>query len=233
MPRERRHSRVGIWLGGLLFVLVGAGAWLAVDEGWPGKEIEQVSADAIADLTSGEDTSEADDTVALQTSGTQPTQAAQGTLPSTTTRPTAAPNATSSLASGDLSGTVPSSAPLNSGLQSAAQEVSTTSTEASTEASTPATANASTERLTTPPADVIAATFNADCWVELRFEDGRIEQGIYTPGQTLNIPVNEITRVTFGNVSAVQAMRGGEAFDLTAFARGNSSVVRISAQDLN
>jgi len=84
-----------------------------------------------------------------------------------------------------------------------------------------------------PPPDVIQASFNADCWVEIRRVDGTTEQGIYKPGQSVTVDVADIERLTFGNAAAVSATRAGEPFDVLAYTRGGNNVARISKQALN
>jgi cytoskeletal protein RodZ len=83
-----------------------------------------------------------------------------------------------------------------------------------------------------PPIDLIEASFNADCWVEVRFLDGRLEQTIFTPEQTFSVRAAEVESLVFGNAQAVSATRAGQPFDILPFTRGGNNVARLSTQNL-
>jgi len=114
---------------------------------------------------------------------------------------------------------------------SGALENNTTPTEAVAALTQPPEPEVPT-RTPEPVADDIEATFTADCWVEVRKQDGSVEQRIYTPDQTLTVSVEDIERLSFGNAQAVLATRAGEPFDVMRFTRANNNVARISAADL-
>jgi cytoskeletal protein RodZ len=82
-----------------------------------------------------------------------------------------------------------------------------------------------------PPADIFEARFTADCWVEVRYKDGRVEQKVYTERDILTVPVDEIRSMVLGYATAVRAQRRGQSFDVMTFA-GGRNVSRISEGDL-
>ena len=207
MPRSHGGSRIGVWLGGLLIVLVGAGTWMAISEGWPGRDGQKAS-------------TEPDNNVLLETA------------PVPQSEPSV--NETVSLAPPENPPTEPSEprsmSPVDKSSSTSSQEAVIPKPETTAE---PAPAPEPAAAPAPPPApDVIQAQFNAECWVEVRFADGRVEQGIYKPGQVFKAPVTDITRLTFGNAQAVNAKRAGDTFDVLAFTRGGNNVARISAADL-
>jgi cytoskeletal protein RodZ len=209
-----------MWIAAVSLILVGTGTWLAIGEGWPNRQNLPV----VVEANSDRQRSTSADTSINQTEPTTsvaPTEAVQAiSLPTAPTEP-AAPAATETITVIEQTPpeafaaqvAVPPSEPTV--LESAAPELET-----------------KPEVETAPIANLFEATFTADCWVEIRFTDGRIEQRIYTPTQTLSLPINEIERVTFGNAQAVQASRAGKAFDVVAFTRSGNNVARMSAQDL-
>lgn len=243
MPRASSRTRMGTWLAGVLLVLVGIGTWLAIDEGWPGKE----TAKPVAELTNGEvsdqankELSETTATIRVEPSGNAASATANngnnqsGTVLAATTVPIAsAPAALANqpVASNSISEAATVEPTPETSLQSPASQLTITPPPAPPVAE-PEPTPQPTPATTAPPPDVIEAGFNADCWVEVRFVDGRVEQGIYKPDQTLSVPVNQIERLTFGNAQAVRATRAGQAFDVNAFTRSGNNVARISARDL-
>jgi hypothetical protein len=83
----------------------------------------------------------------------------------------------------------------------------------------------------TPP-DIIEATFTQDCWVEVRFNDNRIEQKIYTPGEKLELRASEIKSLVFGNARAVNAQRAKVEWSVMSFTVPGGNVARIPQASL-
>lgn len=260
IPRSSNPSRIGVWLAALLLVLVGTGAWLALEEGWPGGNAENV---ATQHGNEAMDTTQTEPPALASTVQAAPPPASKADIsvqatPSAPTTVTLGPNTVQTSTQTGI-GTGIETNPKPSAQDNADTSASGTTT---LEPTPPAQTQASSEvnpdlevkpelevnpelefapkfEPPAPPqavipatADAIEAQFTADCWVEIQFADGRVEQGIYQPGQTLTVPVEEITRLTFGNAQAVSATRSGQQFDVQAFTRSGNNVARISSQDL-
>ncbi|UOD51132.1 helix-turn-helix domain-containing protein [Orrella daihaiensis] len=244
LPGASRPSKAGVWLGALLLILIGAGTWLAIKEGWLGNRKDTVAQTV------------ADSTIKAQTPATAvpPTvEPADPVLPKREQTPAIAETSVTPTANVQIvteaTAVVTPSQP-ESGVAAVAQATTGPIAEPATEpAQVPEPVSAqisepqpavavATESETRPQAaaspapEVIEAQFNADCWVEVRFTDGRVEQAIYKPGQTLSVPIAEISLLTFGNAQAVSASRAGNPLEVNAFTRGGNNVARLSAQDL-
>jgi cytoskeletal protein RodZ len=206
-------------------ILVGTGTWLAIEEGWPNRQNVPVVAETNNDQ---QEPPSIDGAIkqaepAISVAVTEAIQAES--LPSLPMLPML-PTAPAATAATETITVIAQTPP-----EAFAQGVVPSSESAVSESATPEP-ETKPEVETAPTANLFDATFTADCWVEIRFTDGRIEQRIYTPTQTLSLPINEIERVTFGNAQAVQASRAGKAFDVVAFTRSGNNVARMSAQDL-
>ncbi len=236
LPSASSRTRVGVWLGVLLIALVGVGTWMAISEGWPNGEngngtalVEQtaVQTDASSPIEpeqQNEDTlAAASANASANASVTTPEQATSDLFGSPlATDPTAnATDPTTAAVTDPASETANSTNPQTTPAAQAAPDPEPDSTPEPPPAPPP------------PPPDVIQASFNADCWVEIRRVDGTTEQGIYKPGQSVTVDVADIERLTFGNAAAVSATRAGEPFDVLAYTRGGNNVARISKQALN
>ncbi|SMY18132.1 cytoskeleton protein RodZ [Photobacterium aquimaris] len=90
------------------------------------------------------------------------------------------------------------------------------------------TADTSTTAAVTPvvtpeveAAPILQLTFAADCWVDIRDANGkRLESGIKTAGQTLDINGKAPFRVRLGAPSAVKIEIKGQPFDLSRYPAG-------------
>jgi len=219
MPRAMRRSRIGLWLGVVLLLLVGTGTWMAIQEGWP----------------NGDETSLAQNEASqnnLQANAPTPSlQTERSPLDSTTSEaPTTGTGALSTLVENQTSVVLEREQGLTTSPDGVAIAMATA--ESASEL-TPEPAPELATEPAPPPPDVIEALFSADCWVEIRRVDGSTEQGIYKPAQTLTVDVSDIDRLTFGNAQAVSATRAGEVFDIMAFTRGGNNVARIPGAELN
>ena len=227
-----RRGRVGMWIAAVLSILVGTGTWLAIEEGWPNWQPMPIEAEAHinrqdspsleAAIKPAERTVSSAVTQAVQaiSSPTSPTSPTSPAVPNEPVAPLA-PAATEII-------TVIKQPPS----QTSAAQIAIVSSEPAVSETAAPDPEAKPEVQTAPTASLFEATFTADCWVEVRFINGKIEQRIYTSTQTLSLPINDIERVTFGNAQAVQASRAGKAFDVVAFTRSGNNVARMSAQDL-
>lgn len=247
MPSSGRGSRLGAWVAGLVLLAIAAGVWVALNEGWPTKHEEPV---ITAQLTAQVKTPDS----------TQSTVSpAQITTPAPVTAVAERPSAQPPDSSQTSPQAIADARELNGNMQvvneplpaanSAAGSVDSV-TQATTQQSGAVAQNSEpapdpATELTTEPAtepvpepapqtkpDMIEATFTADCWVEVRFTDGRVEQGLYKPGQTLSVAIDDVANLTFGNAQAVTATRAGSTFDVLSFTRNRNNVARISGQDL-
>jgi cytoskeletal protein RodZ len=235
MPRAGRRTQIRIWIAGVLVLLVGIGVWLAVKEGWPSSTISQSPALATNDPVQPDQTStNPDDTKSIVSPLVQPVEPVITASAVTSPVITAAPaqdvvTVITSDVTPDISNNIASTtAPAALSTLSAETPQIQTTPESTPVAGADNDAGAAPQ----PQADVIEATFNADCWVEVRFADGKIEQNVYKPGQTFSVPANEIERLTFGNAQAVAATRASAPFDIQRFTRAGNNVARINAQAL-
>lgn len=226
LPGAGRRSSLGIWLAALLLILIGAGTWLAIGEGWPGSDREQAALETDQELSA---TEQRDSGIAQADPTPSQITTARSTEPAAAIETTAIASPAPTV---DLTTEAQTITPANTsaspatGTDSAKQAIPTSNRLVPSEPVPEATAPPS------PPSNLIEAQFTGDCWVEIRFTDGRIEQGIYKPGQVLKITVNDIDRLTFGNAQAVTASRAGKPFDVMAFTRAGNNVARISASAL-
>ena len=201
-PFRSRSSRIGMVLGVILVFAVALGVYLSIEEGWPNKQNAQAT-DGMAPP------SPPDKSVEALAKPVKPDLGA--------------------LASVSRQSPSPATEPLL---------VSPTATEA-VSAIEPLTASASASPepalkpppAPPPPADIFEARFTADCWVEVRYKDGRVEQKVYTERDILTVPVDEIRSMVLGNAAAVRAQRQGQSFDVMTFT-GGRNVSRISEADL-
>lgn len=218
LPTGHRRTKVGAALIGLLVLLVGTGVWLALDEGWPGlSEPPPDVANLPAQTVSG-----AADVRKNEAGAT--TERASTTLSSTASGP-----ADSSLPQSALALPATPNEPAKVGQPTTATD--TESNRALAADSQPPTADAAkpmtAQTTASASPDVIEASFRDDCWVEIRYRDGRIKQAIYKPGQSLSFMAQEATRLTFGNAQAVKATRQGQPFDVMTYTKGGNNVARI------
>ncbi|MCE7031382.1 DUF4115 domain-containing protein [Lysobacter sp. GX 14042] len=84
-----------------------------------------------------------------------------------------------------------------------------------------------------PPAtaaDGLVLAFTGASWVEVSAPDGSvIEQALLGEGDIRSYRPGEIGEVVLGNVAAVDARNGGQAVDLSAFARANVARFALSS----
>ena len=224
MPGSNRRSAVATWMTALVLLLVATGVWLATKEGWPNKDATPVLA------TSTPNTTDTAPSTVQTIEQNRLAELASTTSPGGQERAIAQPSTQeSSLDSVEKNST-------ESILDTQATSLENQPAVAVSPEPTQPPPAIEVASQASPPAvtvdDTLEATFDADCWVEVRFVDGRIEQAIYKPGQSFTVLANEVDRLTFGNAQAVQATRAGESFDILRFTRAGNNVARISANDL-
>lgn len=218
MPARVRRGRIGLWFAAMLLLVVGIGTWLAIEEGWPGSKVNLTKAEP------GEAGNPSGDQIIRIAQAPQPPEPAPFAQ-----QPQASPR--SETVASDASMQALADSPPKDPLvaQPVPQENPAPPLQGQGQEQGQGQAPAPLE---TPPPDIFEAKFTADCWVEIRFADGRVEQKIYSPEQRLILPTHEIERLTFGNAQAVIALRAGKEFDLARFTRSGNNVARISAKDL-
>lgn len=226
MPSSSRRTRLGIVLVAVIATLVSAGVWLSLTEGWPGlTSPETQSPEPKVASSTDRNVAPANIKVAADTGATSnPVSASESgaLLPPVNMSPTEQPAIqTQSQTSLSVSATQSSqtSPPENLALQNTG--------------STPQATQTSPQSAAAQSPDLIKASFLADCWVEVRYLDGRIDQAIYKTGQSIEIAAKDVAKLTFGNASGVQATRKGKPFDIMTFTKGRGNVARISESDLN
>uniref|UniRef100_UPI00404822D6 RodZ domain-containing protein n=1 Tax=Orrella sp. TaxID=1921583 RepID=UPI00404822D6 len=201
-PFRSRSSRIGMVLGVILVFAVALGVYLSAEEGWPNKQTSQ-TADGMAQQTPSGESVQAI-TVPITPDLDQPVS-----LSDQSPRPATEPLLVSPTATRAVSVTEPLTLP----------------------APAPEVAPPPAPEPPPPPADIFEARFTADCWVEVRYKDGRVEQKVYTERDILTVPVDEIKGLVLGNAAAVRAQRRGQSFDVMTYA-GGKNVSRISEADL-
>lgn len=233
-PYRSRSSRIGMVLGVILLFAVALGVYLSVEEGWPNKPTTQtadkeppalpldVATESVAVRVEPKTTQTASPTLAT------PVQTqAQTPSPDSAVVPASESAAIESAAT-ESAVSEPFSAP------TLAPDWDTTAAPVAEPASVPVLETVPEIIPESPlpaPVDTIEARFTDDCWVEIRYKDGRVEQKIYTDRDILTVPIQEVAGLVFGNAQAVKAQRGDQSFDVVAFA-GGRNVARISQADL-
>lgn len=205
-PFRSRSSRVGMALGVILVFAVALGVYLSVEEGWPSKQT-------------------------AQTRDTLQTPSQMGNAVQSVAVPIKPVPEKPAIVSGQ---STPSATSVQSpALSTVIEPLSAAPTIAPAPLPEPEPAPVIEPPPAPPPplADIFEARFTADCWVEVRYKDGRVDQKVYTDRDILAVPVEEIDRLVFGNAAAVKAQRQGESFDVMTYA-GGRNVARIRQAEL-
>lgn len=205
-PFRSRSSRVGMALGVILVFAVALGVYLSVEEGWPSKQT-------------------------AQTRDTLQTPSQMGNAVQSVAVPIKPVPEKPAIVSGQ---STPSATSAQSpALSRVIEPLSAAPTIAPAPLPEPEPAPVIEPPPAPPPplADIFEARFTADCWVEVRYKDGRVDQKVYTDRDILAVPVEEIDRLVFGNAAAVKAQRQGESFDVMTYA-GGRNVARIRQAEL-
>ena len=191
-PFRSRSSRVGMVLGVVLVFAVALGVYLSIEEGWPIKQTAQIANGVQPQTPPG-------DSVKAITVPSSPDLDKQSSLSNQSSSPATPEPLLASRTVTEAVGVAEPlvTAPLDSKSPSALQE--------------PAPIVEPPPAPPPPPTDILEARFTADCWVEVRYKDGRVEQKVYTIRDIFTIPVDEIEGMVFGNAAAVRAQRQGQS----------------------
>jgi len=211
-----RRTRLGLWLVLTLGVVVAVGAYLAIDEGWPNNSNESESVAAIVQEPRSQPSKPVIPAAPTPSSaGQQMVVTIEPVRPVNAPPLAGEPNVVSAPTAG--------LGDPNSGSVNPVPE------KQSTQVPSPITTSVATPP--TPP-DIIEVTFTQDCWVEVRFNDNRVEQKIYTPGERLELRASEIRSLVFGNARAVNAQRAKVAWSVMPFTAPGGNVARIPQASL-
>ncbi len=219
-PFRSRSSRVGMVLGMILVCAVALGVYLSVEEGWPNKQAAP-TADGTQPLSPP---GESVQTIAMPSTPDLAKPASvsgQSSSPAISEPLLVSPTVAEVIDGLEPISTSPSDAKPSPVLTVPELSLTTTPDPELAPSAPPS-----------PPADIIEARFTADCWVEVRYKDGRVDQKVYTERDILTVPVDEIEGMVFGNAAAVRAQRQGQSFDVMAYT-GGRNVSRISEADLS
>jgi cytoskeletal protein RodZ len=80
---------------------------------------------------------------------------------------------------------------------------------------------------------MLSITFTQDCWLKAVTKNGKTIAKVFPSGSSFEEPLSEIVSLVLGNPSGVNAQVGNQAKDLNQFITNNSSVLRLTEQDLN
>lgn len=203
--RNPRYFYVG------LGVLVLGAIALAITEGWPTNDETAV----VATATPAENTSTSTTAVPIATPQARP--ASVNTASSTTTQNSSVTSASSSL---PLEGSASAVAP--SALDPTPAPVITAST--SVPAPTPAAAQ---EVKATMRID-----FKAECWVSLHTTDGKRADRIYKSGESLSVPLANVSSLILGNAPAANVFLAGRQVDVLVKGLTQGNVMRLDQKGI-
>jgi len=233
--QEASRGPVKLLLGLTVVIAVGAGIYLSLAEGWPFKQSEKAVQAQNSTLIEAPIAVEEQERIAMNSA---PVNVAPAQVVVEVIEPQTAPSNTddgaletsasdnADAASSESTPTVAASS------VSVSEPVSEPATVRETESMREPEPELEPEPTSDPQPDLIEARFSDDCWVEVRYKDGRIEQKIYTDQEVLTVDVATIEGLVFGNAQAVQANRQSEPWDIMVFA-GGRNVARIGEADLN
>jgi cytoskeletal protein RodZ len=190
---------------GLGVLVLGAIA-LAITEGWPfSDETEEIATTA----TPAESASAT--TIAVPIATPQARPAAANPASNATTQSSSVASASTSLP----------------------QEVSA---QAVTPAPTPTPAPAPAPVPAPAPAQEVKATmridFKAECWVSLQTADGKRVDRIYKSGETLSVPIANVSGLILGNAPAANVFLAGRQVDVLAKGLTQGNVTRLDQKSI-
>jgi len=227
------RTRLGLWLSVTLGIVVAVGAYLAIDEGWPNKKSDPVSAVTIErdsrPQTAQPLISTAPSQIGQQTSRPQMVVTVEPVRSESTAPLTSEPKVAPAAATGASDLTQGSSGPLPQKQADGALPLTLPSGPADAPMATALSNQAGAPQ---PVPDLIVATFTQDCWVEIRFNDDRVEQKIYKPGEKLELRAADVKGLVFGNAAAVNAQRANVAWSVMSYTLPGGNVARIPQASL-
>lgn len=204
---------------GLGVLVVGAIA-LAISEGWPFKEDDVLTASG-EPITQAISVSERETSAASTSSTTQLTQQ--------TTTQTAAQVASLSTSQG------PSSVPASSATTPAPSPGPTPSPQPA--ATTPivpveSAAKPASGAVSQPTQPTMRIDFNADCWVSLQTVEGKKEDRIYKAGETLSVPLANVSTLVLGNAPAAKVFFADRQVDIMSKGLTYGNVTRLDQKGI-
>ncbi|WP_341867586.1 DUF4115 domain-containing protein [Marilutibacter alkalisoli] len=76
----------------------------------------------------------------------------------------------------------------------------------------------------------MSISFNDESWLEVFDTEGKpLEKGLIAAGERRSYEPGQVSRVTLGNVSAVEVSQRGESVDLSAFSKSNVARFTLSS----
>ena len=209
--REAHDSRImGLtWILAVIFVGVTAVWW------WQNSHLEQ-DITPVVDVAKVEGITPSTDTIASAATVVSPTVVDTATTTVTDGTPSTASAAITAPVNPDA---LPAPAVITDVATTTVKPVAaTTATVAETTVSEAVTPAITTDVEAAP---ALQLTFVADCWIDIRDANGkRLESGIKTAGQTLDINGKAPFRVRLGAPSAVKIELKGQPFDLSRYPAG-------------
>lgn len=227
-----RKPRV-LYLG--LGVLVLGAIVLAISEGWPFKEDTQEIA-----IVSPEKSAT---TSTLATPLSTPQVRAVSASPSMTATPNAVVSTESAARPTEVSSQIttqlPPSAPPTIPSSSLPQTLPQTQADrAQTNVSASAPAPVLAPLAVSAPAEaqegkaMMRVDFNAECWVSLQTVDGKKQDRIYKSGESLSVPVANVSALVLGNAPAVKVTLAGRQVNLMTRGITQGNVTRLDQKGI-
>ena len=211
---------------GVGLLVLGAIA-LAISEGWPFKEDEQVIASA--ESTSGATTS----SVASPLSSPRVAPGATSVAPSTEPKPAATSAQAVQTPLTQLSTSSTAQAPAASTQASVSVAVQTPMS-----VSPPTTQQNAPSATTNTPAvkqdgqAMMRIDFSAECWVSLQTAEGKKVDRIYKPGESLSVPLASVSALVLGNAPAAKVFLADRPVDVMAKGLTYGNVTRLDQKGI-
>jgi len=240
VSRRPRYIYVGI----IGLVIFGAIA-LAISEGWPFKNDEQevASANNVQSLTTTVVTPLSSPTVrpgaSTVASGSasgnvSDTVVVQGKTEAPTVAPTPAYSATPPAIATPSTASV--SAPDSTQVSSSVALPAQAAMQAPAQANQPAAESASVAERSAAAArdekNLMRIDFNAECWVSLQTADGKKEDRIYKSGESISVPIADVTGLVLGNAPAAKVFLAGRQVDVMSKGLTYGNVTRLDQKGI-
>jgi len=245
VSRRPRYIYVGI----IGLVIFGAIA-LAISEGWPFKNDEQevASANNVQSLTTtvvtplssptvrpGASTVASGSVSGSVSGNVSDTVVAQGKTEAPTVAPTPAYSATPTAIATPSTASV--SAPDSTQVSSSVALPAQVAMPAPAQANLPDAAESASvaERSAAAARDeknLMRIDFNAECWVSLQTADGKKEDRIYKSGESISVPIADVTGLVLGNAPAAKVFLAGRQVDVMSKGLTYGNVTRLDQKGI-
>jgi len=216
-----------LYLG--LGVLVLGAISLAISEGWPFKEDEQEIATASPEQRA------TTSTVVTPLSSPQVRGAVSAAgSPSAAPPSVAVPNVPTPL-SGQVSAPIASelSSPTSSPILSSVPPQTTPQRPSQAQGGDfQAKVSVPTPEPTQAGKDMMRIDFNAQCWVSLQTVDGKRADRIYQSGESLSVPIANVSGLVLGNAPAAKVTLAGRQVDVLAKGLTQGNVTRLNQKSI-